>query len=232
LITLKKTVDDPKQLEQKIGYRFSDNTLLKRALTHPSSTCGQDNQTLEFLGDAVLELVISEYIFKKYPDLDEGAMSVMRANLVCEGTLADAGSRFEIGRFLELGKGEEVSGGREKPSIISDTVEALIGGVYLDGGYVRAKQVIFTVLRDELIDPENVSARKDYKSVLQEWCHKQALGDVGYETVNTEGPAHNMRFYVNVLINKNKVAQGIGKSKKSAEQKAAEAALKILEEEI
>ena len=225
---MKKVFDNPTRLEQKIRYQFCESSLLLRALTHPSSTCGQDNQTLEFLGDAVLELVVSDYIFAEYTELAEGAMSVMRSNLVCESTLAKAGNRIEIGRYLELGKGEEVSGGREKPSIIADTVEALIGAAYLDGGYENAKRVIFTVLREELENPGNVNSRRDFKSVLQEWSHKHALGDVAYETVKTEGPPHDMRFYVNVLINQNKVADGVGKSKKGAEQKAAAAALKIL----
>jgi ribonuclease-3 len=230
----KERKDKISELENKIGYRFNKKYLLNRAMTH-SSYANQymlpyieHNERLEFLGDSVLSLVISEFIFKKYRNKPEGKLTKIRANIVCETSLYQRAKRLGLGEYLLVGRGEEITGGRERVSILADAYEALIAAIYIDGGLDSAKMFIIPEFTDDI---ENVVDReyfKDYKSRLQEYVQKDQNAVVKYEVVGEEGPAHNKVFYVNVNINGNYAGKGQGKSKKEAEQQAAKAAFESL----
>ena len=224
------------QLENKIEYRFRDRTLLTTALTHrsyafehaPAGSVPVTNERLEFLGDAVLELISSDYLYHLYPDHDEGRLSKLRAALVCEPALNERAGEIDLGAYILLGKGEEQSGGRRRPSIVSDAMEALIGAIYSDGGLEAAKTFI---LRFVLAHPEEAEIQEngfDSKSRLQEWT--QARGrKLEYRIVSESGPDHNKKFEAEVLLDGNTVSSGMGRSKKHAEQQAAAKALELLE---
>ena len=211
-------------LEAAIGYVFRDPELLGHALRHSSYTNEKHmpktacNERLEFLGDAVLELISSGFLFTSYPDLAEGELTKLRAALVCETSLADCARGIHLGGYLLLGKGEERSGGRERDSVISDAFEALIGALYLDGGLSCAEAFVKdTVLKD-------VEARKlfyDSKTVLQEMVQAEARGAISYRLLKEEGPDHQKIFYVAVFIGDKEYGKGRGSSKKTAEQHAA-----------
>lgn len=213
-----------KELEKKIGYVFKDQTLLKLALSHSSYSNEiklnkTDNyERLEFLGDAVLELSVSEFLYENNPTMHEGNMTKLRASLVCEPTLAYcAREAFDLGQYLLLGKGEEMTGGRLRDSIISDVFEAIIGAIYLDGGFVPARDFVEKYV---LTDMEKKIEFTDSKTILQE--RVQENGDkLTYELVEEIGPAHDREYVVNALINGEVKGTGRGKTKKSAEQMAA-----------
>lgn len=217
------------ELETKIGYVFRDQSLLKLALTHSSfsneskSIKGENYERLEFLGDAVLELSVSEYLYMNKPGMQEGAMTKLRASLVCEPTLAFcAREAFLLGEYILLGKGEEMTGGRGRDSIVSDVFEAIIGAIYLDGGLEDAKRFVNKYV---LTDMERKILFTDSKTILQE--HVQEKGDVlTYELLEELGPAHDREYVVAALINGEQKSTGRGRTKKSAEQMAAYEILK------
>lgn len=220
-------------LEKRIGYCFSDKSLLKQALTHSSFTNEQkinrqkNYERLEFLGDAVLELISSEFLFHNDPQMPEGEMTKTRASMVCEPSLAFCAKDLELGRFLMLGKGEESTGGRERDSIVSDVMEAVIGAIYLDGGLAQAKGFIYRFI---LSDLENKKLFYDSKTHLQEVVQKELKKEICYRAAGEKGPEHDKVFMVEVYINGEKAGSGEGRTKKSAEQKAAYEALLGLKE--
>ncbi len=222
---------DYQDLEVKIGYQFENIGLLKQALTHSSFNNEQrinrvgDYERLEFLGDAVLELVSSEFLFSTYPTLPEGELTKMRASMVCEPALAFCARDLELGKYLRLGKGEDMTGGRERDSIIADVCEAIIGAIYLDGGMESAKKHIYRFI---LSDLEDKQLFYDSKSNLQELVQGKLKQDITYVLLSEEGPEHNKVFKVSVLIGKEEYGRGTGRTKKAAEQQAAYSALLLL----
>ncbi len=220
-----------KELEKKISYSFSDEGLLKHAMTHSSyvnekrlkkTDC---NERLEFLGDAVLELVSSEYLFFENPKMPEGELTKLRASMVCEKALAFCARDLDLGDFLLLGKGEDATGGRKRDSITSDALEALIGAIYLDGGFANAKEFI---LNHVLNDLEGKRLFYDSKTILQELVQGNSEKRICYELVGEVGPDHNKSFQMEVRIGDTTYGQGIGRTKKAAEQEAAyQAILKL-----
>ena len=209
-------------LEKAIGYVFRQHGLLKQALTHPS--VGHDhNQRLEFLGDAVLELCVSEKIYEKHPEMQEGAMTRLRQKLVREEKLAQAAEQVKLGEYLRMDKSCAVTGGRENPSVLSDAFEAVLAAVYLDGGLSAARNVV-----EKLISDCSETGENDAKSELQEYLQGQDHPMPAYQTVGEEGPPHERVFTAAVLIDGKEIAKGSGTSKKRAEQEAARAALTII----
>lgn len=225
-------------LEHRLGYRFRDRGLLEHALTHRSRahedvTGGvADNESLEFLGDAVLGFVIADVIFRDFPEADEGQKSKIKASLVSTAALLQVGERLGLGQYLLLGRGEEKSGGRRKQALIADTCEALIAGLYLDGGLDVARRFIlreFRDLLDEVKQPGLLTAMTgDYKSALQEWLQDQRHALPEYRVVATRGPDHEKEFAVEVWSEGRLLASADGRSKKEAEQAAARRALEQL----
>lgn len=222
------------EFQKRIGYQFKKEGLLRQALTHSSYANEKhlkklsDNERLEFLGDAVLEIVTSEFLFKQYPDVPEGELTKMRASIVCEQTLALCTKPLELGRFLFLGKGENLTGGRGRKSILSDAMEAVIGAIYLDGGFTNAKEFVHKFI---LTDIEHKQLFYDSKTILQELVQGQFEQELHYELVGEEGPDHAKVFYVEAKIGENTVGKGEGPTKKAAEQEAAYHALLSLKEE-
>lgn len=218
-------------LEERIGYRFRDRALLKQAMTHSSFTNEQkirrtqNYERLEFLGDAVLELVSSEFLFKEHPEMSEGELTKKRASMVCEPSLAFCARDLELGRFMLLGKGEENTGGRGRDSIVSDAMEAVIGAIYLDGGMDKAKEFIN---RFVLSDLEDKQLFYDSKSNLQEIIQGKLKREFKYELLEESGPEHDKKFRVSVDMEGEVLGIGEGKTKKAAEQQAAYKALLFL----
>ncbi|MEG0832598.1 MAG: ribonuclease III [Oscillospiraceae bacterium] len=219
------------ELEKKIGYSFKDLALLKEALTHSSfaNEHGRSkmrcNERLEFLGDSVLSIAVSDYIFKKYPDTDEGELTRERANLVCEGTLAKVAAELNLGDSLMLGKGELKNKGGERPSILADCCEAVIAAIYLDGGMDSARAFVMRfIIRQE----KELESARDYKTELQEIIQKNPEERVRYVVVSEDGPDHDKSFTVEVHLNSNVIGSGTGRSKKQAEQNAAQEALALM----
>lgn len=211
-------------LQKRIGYHFYDEKLIRQALTHSSyanerkiNKCG-DYERLEFLGDAILEMVSSEFLFRKYPDMPEGKLTKLRASMVCEPSLAFCAKDLELGKFLFLGKGEEATGGRNRASVTSDVMEAIIGAIFLDGGLESAKLFIMNYI---LNDIEDKQLFYDSKTILQEQIQKTPGKTISYVLTGEEGPDHDKIFCVDVLIDGETLASGKGKNKKSAEQEAA-----------
>ena len=220
-----------KELEKKFGYVLRDFTLLKTAMMHSSYTNERHlekyrcNERLEFLGDAVLELVSSEFLFRESPKVSEGELTKTRASMVCEPSLAMCARDIGLGDYLLLGKGEEATGGRKRDSITSDAMEALIGAIYLDGGFTSAKEFIH---RFVLTDLEDKKLFYDSKTILQELVQADSNREITYRLVGEEGPDHNKSFSVEVLIGGKSYGAGCGRTKKGAEQQAAyEAILKL-----
>ena len=218
------------EFEKKIGYHFQNINRLETALTHSSYSNEKRlkkyecNERLEFLGDAVLELVSSEYIFKENPKKPEGDLTRIRASYVCEPTLALCAREIELGKYVLLGKGEDLTGGRERDSILSDALEATIGAVYIDGGFENAKKYIHEHI---LKDIENKKLFYDSKTLLQEIVQSDHL-DMSYELLKEEGPDHDKSFTVAVNINGEQLTTATGRTKKKAEQSAAyQAILKL-----
>ena len=213
-----------KEFEKRIGYEFSNEGLLKQALTHSSYSnehhMGKlaDNERLEFLGDAVLEIVSSEFLYQKYPKYPEGELTRLRASIVCEPTLAFCTRELELGKYLFLGKGEDMTGGRERKSILSDAMEAVIGAIYLDGGFASAKEFIHRFI---LNDIEHKQLFFDSKTILQEVVQGKAEGELSYQLIREEGPDHDKKFVVEARIGDVAYGQGTGRTKKGAEQEAA-----------
>ncbi|MCX7903730.1 MAG: ribonuclease III [Caloramator sp.] len=219
------------EFEKIIEVNFHDKELLNKALTHSSYAnenglkYNDHNERLEFLGDSVLGLIVSEYIFKKYKDRHEGKLSRIRASVVCEASLAELARKIKLERYLRIGKGEELTGGRNKDSLLADATEAVIAAIYLDQGYNKAKDFVLENLKHKI---ENVARRREYidfKSRLQEYVQKNLLSTIKYEVVNQWGPDHDKTFEIEVYLDNIKYGLGVGKSKKEAEQMAAKNAL-------
>ena len=216
------------ELEKKLGYTFQDRKLLEHALCHSSYANErhwdrlENNERLEFLGDAVLELITSEYLYKNYPKMPEGKATRTRASIVCEQTLALCARDLGLGDWLRLGKGEELTGGRDRDSITSDAMEALLGAVYLDGGFANAKEFVHHFI---LNDIEHKKLFYDSKTILQEQIQSETEVPIHYELIKEEGPDHNKRFTVQVLLETEVLGTGCGRTKKAAEQEAAYRAL-------
>ncbi len=212
------------ELEERIGYSFENKELLKQAILHSSYTNEhrmnrlQNNERLEFLGDAVLELVSSDFFYHKYPQYPEGKLTRLRASMVCEPTLAFCTKEIELGKYLLLGKGEEATGGRNRDSIVSDAMEAVIGAIYLDGGFANAKEFICRFI---LNDIEHKQLFFDSKTILQEIVQSELKKDLTYELISEEGPDHDKLFNTRVLIGQKEVGRGAGRTKKASEQQAA-----------
>ena len=209
-------------LEEKLGYRFTNRALLENAITHSSYANEnkakglQSNERLEFLGDSVLGMVVADYLFRTHPDLPEGDLTRTRAALVCEGSLVEVAQCLELGAYLKLGKGEEAGGGRERPSIVADAVEAVLAS---------ARKLIQKFILDREAEK---SASRDYKTALQELVQRESGQVLGYQLIGAEGPDHAKIFSVEVDLNGIPIGQGRGRSKKEAEQNAARAAIEKL----
>ena len=217
-------------LEAALDYRFDDPELPLRALTHKSFSNEQSdivlhNERLEFLGDAVLELAVSEWIYRRYPDIPEGGLTRIRAEVVCEGGLAKIARKLDLGEGLRLGKGEEKSGGREKPSLLSDALEALLGAVYCDGGFVVACRVVERIFVDLIEQTARSRYGTDYKTCLQERLQASYGRLPEYHLTKVSGPDHARIFSMEVRFDGKLLGSGSGPSKKRAEQQAAAAAL-------
>ena len=223
-------------LQEKMGYQFENKNILKNALTHSSYAnekhwnYSKNNERLEFLGDAVLELVSSDFIFKHHPQMEEGKMTKLRASLVCETSLASSAREIELGTYLYLGKGEYVTGGNKRDSILSDAFEALIGAMYLDGGLEPARRFIQQYVLSGI---EQKQLFHDSKTVLQELVQSRFHEgtNISYPLINETGPDHNKTFEVVCQVNDVQYARGTGHTKKAAEQKAAYETIVILRQE-
>ena len=219
------------ELQKNIGYQFEDESLLNKAMTHTSYAYEnnvESNEKLEFLGDSILEFISSKYIFKNYPNLKEGEMTKVRAQVVCEQSLYKIAKMHNFSDFLNLGKSEKLSGGKERPAILADSVEAVIAAMYIDGGLKVAEKFIIENLKNEIELATKHVGQKDYKTVLQEKL--QIHGDVKIEYIllNESGPDHDKRFEMEVRCNGKKLAVGTGKSKKLAQMDAAHKAIERL----
>lgn len=227
-----------KELEQKIGYTFSDKKKLTLALTHSSYANEHKsqgiicNERLEFIGDSVLGFICAELIYNKFPSKPEGELSKLRSSLVCETALNGYAQQINLGKSLLLGHGEDLAGGRERPSILADAFEALIAAIYMDGGMQKAKDFVIPYLMQAITnDTKTHNLNRDYKTALQEIAQKNPGEIISYAVISESGPDHNKRFEVSVYLNSNLLASGNGRSKKEAEQNAAQQALKLMGEE-
>ena len=222
-----------RELEEKIGYCFQDQELLKHALRHSSYVNEKHmkkhecNERLEFLGDAVLEVVSSEFLFFEHQTMPEGELTKKRASMVCEPALAFCARDIDLGEYLLLGKGEEATGGRKRDSVTSDAMEALIGAIYLDGGFASAKEFIHRFIINDL---ENKKLFFDSKTILQEIVQGSSDEHVSYELIREEGPDHNKTFCTAVRIGGRTYGEGEGRTKKASEQQAAYQAILRLQE--
>ena len=221
-----------KEFEKAIGYTYENKKLLEEALTHSSyANEGKkgvhNNERLEFLGDSVLSVIVAEHLFTRYRHRPEGDLTKLRAALVCEQSLFEFANRIHLGDYLRVGKGEEHTGGRSRPSIVSDAFEAVIASIYLDGGFEEAKKFVLSFLPEHM-DVKKVSEMSDYKTALQEIIQKNREEKIEYVLVEECGPDHAKAFTVEVHLNSNVIGRGVGKSKKQAEQTAAKEALSLM----
>jgi ribonuclease-3 len=223
---------EKKRLEAAVGYSFQNKELLLTALTHSSyahenKSVAEDNERLEFLGDAVLQMMISDLLYHRYGAASEGILSLYRQFLVCEATLARVAKRIDLGAHLRLGHGEERQGGREKRSILADAIEALVGAMYLDAGKeanVALPLILATLFDEELFACERLRTG-DYKSRLQQLVEQDGNEKLDYRVASRQGPTHDPLFYVEALLNSNVIGKGVGHTKQEAEQLAAREAL-------
>ncbi len=221
-------------LEQQIGYVFSDRSLLETALTHSSYANEKrlkglsSNERLEFLGDSVLGMVAASHLYRRFPDMPEGRMTRLRAELVCEQSLHAIALELGLGGHMKLGKGEERTGGRQRPSILADAVEAVIAAIYLDGGMERAEKFIISRVLSGLQEDSD-ELKTDFKTRLQEVVQSREGEFLAYEPAGESGPDHMKTFAVRVTLNGNPIGEGMGHTKKEAEQAAARAALEKME---
>lgn len=219
------------QLEQRLGYNFKNAALLERALTHKSfanelKSPSEHNEKLEFLGDAVLDLVVGEFLYEKFPGDTEGGLSKKRASIVNEEVLSELAISMELNKYMQLGKGETLTGGALKPRLVASSFEAIVGALFLDGGFEVTKEFIrreFAALTEKVCGTEDFE--KDYKTRLQEIVQKALKETPKYEVLAEEGPPHDREFLVCVKVKEDVWAQGRGRSKKNAEQSAAKIAL-------
>ena len=223
------------ELERKINHSFKNKRLMREALTHSSyanenrGRGERSNERMEFLGDSVLGMLVARRLFSRFPNMSEGKMTKLRAELVCEQSLLDVAHELELGKYLRFGKGEELSGGRERPSILADAVEAMLAAVYLDSGLEEAAGFVDTyVLR--ALEKEGASFTTDYKTTLQELVQQKSGRAIEYRMIGESGPDHQKVFVVEALLNGEPLGQGSGRTKKEAEQAAARVALEELEQ--
>ena len=220
------------ELEDKIGYKFKNKNLLLQALTHSSyanegKKHGRNNERLEFLGDSVLSVIVAKHLFLKYKDIPEGELTKLRASLVCEKALDVFAQQLGLGEYLRHGKGEEMTGGRNRPSILADAFEAVIAALYLDGGYQAAQTFVLSFIPENL-DVKSANQLADYKTTLQEIIQQNREEKIEYVLADEKGPDHAKVFTAEVLLNSNVIGVGEGSSKKQAEQNAAKEALKLM----
>lgn len=228
--------DKIEQLQLSLGYRFADYAHLHQALTHPSfhneqEVGGGDYQRLEFLGDAILGMLLAETLFARFPGAAEGELSRSRAQLAGQGTLAQIARNMGFGAFIRFGRGEELTAGCDKDSILSDVVESLIAAVYLDGGLDAARRLVLRLFDDLLEMPQGKASARDSKSELQEALSARGLAPPEYRLAEESGPPHDRQFWFQVLIEGRVVGEGRGRSKKIAQQAAATRALELLARE-
>ncbi len=228
-------MSDKMELESKLGYKFKDESLLERALTHSSyanerkDKSVHSNERLEFLGDSVLGMVVASELYRRYSDMPEGKMTQLRARLVCEESLHNIALEIGLGESMRFGKGEERSGGRTRPSILADAVEALIAALYLDGGADRAAEFIKEQVLKSAEQP--FIGTVDYKTKLQELVQREGTVKLSYKITGETGPDHNKEFCSAVYLNGQVIGEGVGRTKKEAEQAAARGALEDMENE-
>lgn len=221
-------------LQEKIGYRFINQALFETALTHSSYANEHrerhlhNNERLEFLGDSVLGFVTADYLFNTFKDLPEGQLTKLRAAVVCEQTLCEVAKELGIDKEIRLGHGEENGGGRQRPSILADATEALLGAIYLDGGITPARKFVLDFVPRKTEEARRGGVFKDYKTILQEIVQKNRQETLEYRLKAEDGPDHNKRFTMELLLNSNVFAEGTGHSKKEAEQAAACKALQLM----
>ncbi|GAA0734866.1 ribonuclease III [Clostridium oceanicum] len=231
---MKNRDDVLKQLQYKLKVYFKDEKLLNIALTHSSYANGKKNikynERLEFLGDSVLQITISEYLFTKYKDKSEGVLTRKRAIIVCENSLYQVAKDWNLGIYLNMSKGEELTGGRERSSILADCVEAIIAAVYLDKGLEKARTFILDNFKEIIEKAMKNEIILDYKTRLQELVQQKADKVILYKLIKQEGPPHRRKFYTSVIVDKKVVGTGFGYSKKESEQSAAKKALEVLED--
>ena len=222
---------DLAELEEKIGYKFKKREYLRRAMTHSSYSGGKNNgsnERLEFLGDSVLQITVSQYLFTSMTSVPEGGLTKLRASIVCENSLFNFANRIELGKYILLGKGEEMTGGRTRRSILADAFEAMIAAVYLDGGMDAAMEMIMRFVPSiEALKSGKVKLG-DYKTVLQEIIQKNPEEKISYEVVESSGEKHRKHFVAQVLLNGQVIGKGSGLSKKEAEQEAAKEAVSLM----
>ena len=217
-------------LQETLGYEFSDLRLLNKALTHKSYVNEKNeslkhNERFEFLGDSVLDILVSDYLVRKYSNYAEGTLSKIRAAVVNESCLADLARKIELGKYLLLGKGEDLSGGRDKASILADAFEAVAGALFRDGGLDSVSKVFLPLLQEEISNFAHSWSFRDFKSELQEYTQEKWVCTPSYKVVNEFGPDHAKEFEVTVMVKNIVKGQGLGRSKKEAEQAAAKMAL-------
>ena len=224
-------MEQMKTLEEKLGYTFQHRALLENALTH--SSCANEsrgrllsNERLEFLGDSILGMVVADHLYRNHPDLPEGELTRTRAALVCEESLVEVAQELNLCQYLQLGKGAEAGGGRQRPSIQADAVEAVLAAVYLDGGIGSARKIIQKYILSREV--AGLTKPRDYKTALQELVQRESGQVLRYRLTGEEGPDHNKRFFVEVDLNGASIGAGNGRSKKEAEQMAAKAAVAAL----
>lgn len=221
-------MDKLKQIQKLLKYEFKNINLLKEAITHKSIKSSINNERLEFLGDAVLDLIVGEYLYHKFSTQSEGDLSKLRASLVNEDSLAKIAKELNLGEFLYLSPAEENNGGRDKQSLISDALEALMGAIYLESGLDSVKVIFIDLLEKNFPDINLNSLTKDYKTTLQEVTQAQIGTAPKYELISSSGPDHKKSFEMAVLLNGKEIARAIGTSKKAAEQACALKALEML----
>lgn len=218
------------EIQQLINYSFSKLSLLNTALTHSSYTANRQevlehNERLEFLGDSVLSTVVSQFIFRSCNEMAEGQLTRIRANIVCEQSLHSAANKINLGKYLLLSKGEELTGGRTRPSILADAFEALIAAIYLDGGLDKAKVFVLDMLDHTIKQAIQNKIISDFKSFIQEYIQKTSQGKISYKLLSEEGPDHNKTFEIAIMLDDALLGQGQGASKKEAQQAAAKNAV-------
>jgi ribonuclease III len=222
-----------KEFQKVISYSFEDLSLLDTALTHSSYTANKQeilehNERLEFLGDSILSMIVSQYIFKSCKEMAEGQLTRIRANIVCEQSLHVAAEKINLGKYLAISKGEELTGGRTRPSILADAFEALIAAVYLDGGLSKSKIFVLNILKSTIKQAIQNKIISDYKSFIQEHIQKNNQGKISYKLLSEQGPDHSKTFEMAIMLDEKTLGHGSGNSKKEAQQAAAKDAVEKL----
>ncbi|HPG50847.1 MAG TPA: ribonuclease III [Spirochaetota bacterium] len=223
------------RLQRVIHVKFKNKSLLQRAVTHrsyvnESGKNARDNERLEYLGDSVLALVVNEYLFKHFEDYQEGKLAKIKSAVVSEATLARLARKIDLGEFILMGRGEEHSGGRERPSILANTLEAVIGAVFLDQGLKSSRKFVLALIKDEIEIVNNPSSMRDPKTALQEYVQKKYKARPIYEVIDERGPDHRKEFTVRLLVNGREIVTGEGPSKRKAEMNAARISLQKIED--